>query len=348
MAIRVVQWATGSIGKTCLRQVIEHPDLELVGLYVHSDKKAGRDAGDIARRPPTGVIATQSVDEIVALDADVVLHMPLNGPGLLDEHDADIKRLLRSGKNVITLVAHTYPYAFGKDYAGEFEAAARAGKATLFGGGINPGFMTERIAVTLTGICTSVNSVTVTEVYDVSDVQSYGFLFDLMGIGRPPAAFQDMSGNRGVFEHMFQEVVAFAGHALKIDFDEIVPDHDFAVATSPVTLPAGTVKPGGVVNFRWRWHGMAHGRAVFTAEMLWISDRSLPGWDLDDGWDIEIRGAPNVKVRIDLSDPENMPDRSKAIQYGVAGPIIRAIPEVVKAPPGILLPPIFAAYSTSM
>ena len=348
MAIRVVQWATGSIGKTCLRQVIEHPDLDLVGLYVHSDQKAGLDAGDIARRPPTGVIATQSVDEIVALDADVVLHMPLNGPGLLDEHDADIKRLLRSGKNVITLVAHTYPYAFGQDYAGEFEAAAGAGKATLFGGGINPGFMTERVAMTLTGICTSVDSVTVTEVYDVSDVQSYGFLFDLMGIGRPPEAFQDMSGNRGVFEHMFQEVVAFAGHALKIDFDEIVPDHDFAVAENPVTLPAGTVKPGGVVNFRWRWHGMAHDRPVFTAEMLWISDRSLPGWDLDDGWDIEIRGAPNVKVRIDLSDPENMPDRSKAIQYGVAGPIIRAIPEVVKAPPGILLPPVFAAYSPSM
>jgi len=43
-----------------------------------------------------------------------------------------------------------------------------------------------------------------------------------------------------------------------------------------------------------------------------------------------------------------MPDRSKAIQYGVGGPIIRAIPEVMKAPPGILLPPVFAAYSPRM
>ena len=348
MGIRVIQWATGSIGKTCLRQVIAHPDLDLVGLLVHSDAKAGRDAGDIARRPPTGVIATQSVDEIMELDADVVLHMPINAPGMMAGHDADIKRLLRAGKNVITLVAHTYPYAFGKDYAGEFEAAAREGGATLFGGGINPGFMTERVAVTLTGICTAVDHVIVTEIYDVSDVQSHAFLFDLMGIGRPPEAFQDMSGNRGVFEHMFKEVVAFAGHALKIEFEQIVPDHDFAVAESPVTLPAGTVESGGVVNFRWRWHGMTNDRPAYTAEMLWISDRSLSGWDLKDGWDIEIRGAPNVKVRIDLSDPENMPDRSKAIQYGVAGPIIRAIPEVVKAPPGILLPPVFAAYSPRM
>jgi hypothetical protein len=46
MSYKVIQWATGYIGKTCLRQVIEHPDLELAGLLVYSDKKAGRVAGD--------------------------------------------------------------------------------------------------------------------------------------------------------------------------------------------------------------------------------------------------------------------------------------------------------------
>ena len=50
MGYRVIQWATGSMGKTCLRAVIDHPDLELVGLYVYSEKKAGVDAGDIAGR----------------------------------------------------------------------------------------------------------------------------------------------------------------------------------------------------------------------------------------------------------------------------------------------------------
>ena len=348
MTYRIVQWATGSIGKTCLRQVIEHPDLELVGLYVHSDKKAGRDAGEIARRGTTGVLATRDADEIVALNADVVLYTPLNAAGTLDQHGEIIKRLLRSGKSVITLVAHTYPYAFGDDYAREFEEAAREGNATLFGTGINPGFISERVAMSLTGICTKVDSILVSEIYDVSDVQSSGFLFDLMGIGRPPETFSDMSGVRQVFEHIFKEVVAFAGFALKIDFDEIVADHEFAVADKPVELPAGTVEPGGVVNFRWRWHGMVNEEPVYTSEMLWIADRTLPGWDLADGWNIRIRGAPGVRVRIDLEDPENMPDRSKAIQYAVAGPVVRAIPEVMKAPPGILLPPVFGAYSPRM
>src|SRR5690606_1168916 len=137
MAYRVIQWATGAIGKTCLRQVIDHPDLELVGLLVYSDRKAGKDAGEIARRDPTGIIATQSPEDILALDADVVLYLPLNPADSLGEHDEMIKRLLRSGKNVITTVAHTYPWAHGEEYARGFEEACREGNATLFGTGIN-------------------------------------------------------------------------------------------------------------------------------------------------------------------------------------------------------------------
>ncbi len=48
MGYRVIQWATGSMGKTCLRAVIDHPDLELAGLYVYSPSKQGKDAGQIA------------------------------------------------------------------------------------------------------------------------------------------------------------------------------------------------------------------------------------------------------------------------------------------------------------
>ena len=71
---KVVQWATGGMGKNCLRAVIDHPAMELVGVYVYGADKAGKDAGAIARRELTGVLATRNVDEILALDADVVIH----------------------------------------------------------------------------------------------------------------------------------------------------------------------------------------------------------------------------------------------------------------------------------
>ena len=74
--VRVVQWATGNIGTKSLRAVIEHPRLELVGLFVYSDDKVGRDAGELCGLPATGVAATRDIDDIVALEPDCVLYMP--------------------------------------------------------------------------------------------------------------------------------------------------------------------------------------------------------------------------------------------------------------------------------
>src|SRR5687768_12224258 len=58
MPLRVIEWSTGHVGIHALRGIIRHPDLELVGLWVHSPDKAGRDAGDLCDLPPTGVLAT--------------------------------------------------------------------------------------------------------------------------------------------------------------------------------------------------------------------------------------------------------------------------------------------------
>lgn len=345
MTIRVIQWATGAIGKTCLRQVIDHPDLELAGLFVYSERKVGLDSGDIARRGKTGIIATNSVEEIVATPADVVLHLPLNPAESYAEHDEIIKRLLRSGKSVITTIAHTYPLAEGGEYAQGFEDACREGGSVLFGTGVNPGFIGERLSILLTSICTKVDAVEVTEIYDCSEVLSEGFIFDLMGVGKPVDEILGGPRVKTVFKHIFGEVVGYAGHAMGIEFDEVRPDHEFGVAERDLTLPVGKVPAGGVVNFRWRFRGMKDGQPVFTIQMIWLLDRTMPGWDYEDGWEIEIKGAPGVKARIDLVEPEGLPDRSKAMQYCVAGPVIRAIPEVLKAPPGILIAPAFAPYT---
>lgn len=347
MTTRVIQWATGAIGKTCLRQIIDRPDLELAGLFVYSEGKVGRDAGSIARRGETGVIATNSIDEIVATPADVVLHLPLNPAESYAEHDEIIKRLLRSGKHVISTVAHTFPWAEGADYARGFEDACREGNSVLFGTGVNPGWVAERVSVLMTTICTKVDHILTTEIYDCTEVLSPGFVFDLMGAGKSVEEIMEGPRVRTVFRHIFGETVTFVGQAMGLVFDEIVPDHEFGVAEKDVDLPCGTVKAGGVVNFRWRFHGVKDGERRYTIQMLWLLDRSMPGWDHSDGWEIEVTGAPGVKARIDLIEPTGMPDRSKAMQYCVAGPVINAIPEVMRATPGILVAPSFAPYRFS-
>ena len=65
MATRVIQWATGEVGKLTLREIIRNPELELVGVYVYSEAKDGKDAGDIVGLEPVGVTATRDRDAIL-------------------------------------------------------------------------------------------------------------------------------------------------------------------------------------------------------------------------------------------------------------------------------------------
>ena len=54
---RVIQWATGVVGSAALRGILRHPKLELAGVKVYSDDKAGRDAGELVGLDKTGVLA---------------------------------------------------------------------------------------------------------------------------------------------------------------------------------------------------------------------------------------------------------------------------------------------------
>src|SRR3954467_9659218 len=90
--IRVIQWTTGNIGRRSLHAIIGRPDLELVGVYAHGADKVGRDAAELCgRTEPTGVLATNDIDALLALGADVCCYNPL-WPSI-----DDLCRLLESG-----------------------------------------------------------------------------------------------------------------------------------------------------------------------------------------------------------------------------------------------------------
>ena len=133
MALRVVQWATGSVGVAAINAVLDHPGLELVGCWVHSKAKVGMDVGEIIGGDPLGVIATDSVDQILAMDADAVIYAPLL------PNAEEVMALLRSGKNVISPLGWFYP---SESEAAPLEAAALDGNVTLHGAGIGPSVTT--------------------------------------------------------------------------------------------------------------------------------------------------------------------------------------------------------------
>jgi hypothetical protein len=341
---RVVQWATGAIGKTCLRAVLDHPHLALAGVYVYSPGKEGRDAGAIARYPDTGIIATRSLPEILALDADVVIHTArLQLP--YERHDADLCALLRSGKNVITTAGQHYPAAHGAARLAMFESAARDGGATLYGTGMNPGYVLERLVLGLTGVCTDVRRIEVTELLDASTMPDPDFVFTVMGMGSDPAALDLRDGPLAVlFGLLYREAIAFVCDRMGIGLDAVEPDHRVVPAERDLAVRAGTIAAGTVAATEWRWHATSGGRRFLTLSVIWTMDPSLPGYAGRHHWTVDVQGRPDLQLSLDMADPPGTGLRTKAGQYVTAGTVINAIPAVVAAPPGVFAPPVFAPF----
>jgi 2,4-diaminopentanoate dehydrogenase len=346
---RVVQWATGAVGKTTLRAVLDHPDLELVGLYVYSDRKVGRDAGDIARRPATGVFATCNLDEILALDADVVLHTPRVGIPY-EAGDSDILALLESGKNVVTTQGQHYPRAHGPAREQLFANAARRGGVTLFGTGVNPGFVVERLALTATGLCLEVESVAVHEVVDASGMPSPEFVFDVMGMGSDPAAPELLDGPLPtLYGALFAEAIRYTTDGMGVEVERIEPDHVAYPATRRLAVAAGVIEAGTLAGTCWRWHAIVGGHRFLTLSITWLMDREQPGFEDSHLWTVTVEGVPGVQMSIDLVDPPNPDGRlTRAEQYATAAPVIAAIPVVCQAKPGVFTLPAVLPWHPSL
>jgi len=334
MAYRVVQWATGAMGKAVLRTVIDHPGTELVGVYTYSDRKAGRDAGDLAGRPPTGVLATNDVAEILALDADVVVHAGRIGP--YGSHDDDFIRLLESGKNVITSNGYSHPAHWSGDSTKRLRAACDTGGTTLMAAGLNPGFIAEQIATVATGVCASAEHIEITEAADATEVRDPAYLFGALGFGADPGAFDPNDATQGpaVFLNgMYEETLAAVALRMGMDLERVETDHVVHPATADIELHAGIIRQGTVSHTNWRWHGIAGGKRRPTMSIHWYAETA----HLDDPhsplWSVKITGHPGIEIAVRVVKHPDDRSRMGAEQYAVAGQVINAIPYVVAAKP---------------
>ncbi len=306
-----------------------------------------------ARSPgakPTGVIATNDIDEILALDADVVLHTARVGIPY-ESQDADIIALLESGKNVITTLGHHYPKAHGPGREALFADAARRGGVTLFGAGINPGFVLERLALTATGMCLDVESITVREVVDISSMPDPAFVFDVLGMGSDPQSPAMLTGAFAtLYNTLFAEAIHYTIDRLGLTIDSIESDHELFPATRRLELKSGVIEVGRVAGTNWRWHTIVDGKRFLTLSINWIMDPELPGFADPHLWTVSITGVPGVEITIDIKDPPRNDDgrRTRAEQYATAGPVIAAIPLVCAAPPGIFELPTLMPWQPSL
>jgi hypothetical protein len=332
MTYRIVQWTTGNVGKQSVQAIVAHPDLELVGCFAWSPDKAGRDVGDLCGIAPTGVLATNDADALLALKPDCVVYNPM-WPNV-DE----IVRILEAGINIVTTAAFITGHSLGEGRRRIAEACER-GHASIFGTGINPGFA-DLVAIVSASGCDRVDKVVVTETADITGYDSPATELPV-GFGRPmddPELPSMTASGTAIFE----DAVRMIGDALGVEFDEIVCDAQYARTTEDLDLGSWRIDAGRVAGIAASWQGKVRGRTIVELRFRWRKGRSLdPDWKIDTGYLIEVHGRPTIRTKIDILPPADF-TASTFGEFMVLGmiltamPAINAIPAVVAAPPGIV------------
>lgn len=332
---RVIQWATGGVGKAAIQGVLRHPELELVGCWVHSADKNGRDVGELIGEGPVGVSANTDVDELLALDADCVMYSPL----LPD--DEVVIAILRSGKNLVTPVGWVYPDR-GNPAVRAIEDAALAGGVTLHGSGIHPGGITERFPLMVSSLSSAITHVRAEEFSDIRTYNAPLVVREVMGFGLTPE--QAMSGPiAALLEAGFKQSVRMVADQLGFRAEpRIRSTQEVAVAVTGTDELVVPMAAGTVAARRFRWQAIVDDEPVVTAAVNWLMcEVELdPPWTLGpDGerFEVEITGDPDVSLTFKGLQPESVAEGLKRNPgvVATANHCVSAIPYVCDAEPGI-------------
>ena len=300
---RVIQWATGTVGKAALKHFIENPIIELVGVYVTNPDKVGKDAGDLAGLPTkTGVLATSDIEKIIALKADAVHFSPI-------VTDVDmICRLLRSGKNVVSPAG---PFVPNKWFPAEFEkidAACREGQTSYHGCGVHPGFSGDILPITLLRLMNRVDCVHVTEFID-KDKNPMVYT-EMMGFGADPDELLAKPRRAPTTWRYFYQSMAMIADALGVEIEDVTSKLEVAKATQdiPYTLGegrtgGGVVRKGTVGGQHYEWTAWRKGKPLVVYHFYWSMGANIePKWDIDSRYQVTIDGDPPLEVRL-MSPP---------------------------------------------
>ncbi len=338
--LRIVVWSTGGVGSIAIDAIARRPDLDLVGVWVHSAAKVGQDAGVLAGREPLGVLATDDADALIALAPDCVVYAA-SGPDRDAGAVPDYVRLLDAGINVVstTSTGLVYPPAYySTEWRDQLEAAAKSGNCSFYVSGVFPGFGSDQLALMLATQSKTIDCLTVTEVslndhYPVADV-----MMDGMGFGRP-LDFEPMLKTPGFVEMAWKAPIHLMADALGAEVSEIRGSMDREITDRDIEVAFGTIVAGTVGAVRTRASGVVNGREAIVVEHIIRMARDVaPDWpasEFDANYRVDIKGDPDIHCAMNLGEAAGH-GAGKAAMAATAMRVVNAIPYVVDAPAGLL------------
>jgi len=337
---RVAHVGTGNVGRLALRHLLQDPRFELTGLCVSSEEKVGKDAGELAGLElVTGVVATSELDETLATRPDCVVYCAMGETRPREAMD-DVRRILEAGINVVGTSPGSlaYPWQVLPDkWIASIEDAARAGNASIFVNGVDPGFANDLLPFALAGTCRQIEQVRCYEIADYATYDGATVMFDVMGFGFPEDE-TPLLLLPGVLASAWGITIRQLAAGLGIEIDEITESYEREPAPEAFDVAAGHIPKGGTAALRFEIAGRSGGRPVIVVEHVTrLREELRPDWaqpaQPGGSYRVEIVGEPSYTLDICPTSSEG--DHNYAAILAGAGRVVNAIPAVVAAEPGI-------------
>lgn len=342
---RVAVWGTGNVGRPSVRAVVADPDLELAAVIVSDPAKDGRDAADLCGLDAaTGVLATRDPSVVLGGDEygriDAVVYAA-TGDTRPDAAVDDIVACLDAGADVVSTSVYPliHPGTTPDGLRDRVDTACRAGDASVWVSGIDPGFLADLLAPVLLATCVSARRVEIRETFNYATYHAPHAVKELVGFGMPMDSPPPMLWP-SVPTMVWGGVLRVLAEILGVELDDVDEHIERRPLERTIELPIGTFEAGTQGAFRLVVRGLVDGEPVIVIDHVTrIDDECAPDWPYAPErsmgcHQVIVTGDPDVTLTVEAGDADG--DRNVGGIALSAGRIVHAIPAVADAPAGII------------
>jgi len=316
--IRAVQYGVGPIGAAILRLMREKQAVEIIGAIDTDPAKAGRDLGELvgAADAPWGVAVSADAGKVLAESADVVIH---STSSYLPEVADQLMECLGAESCVISTCEElAYPFRKYPELAAKLDAEAKSWGVALVGTGVNPGFVMDKLVLTLAAVSHRVEAARAVRIVDASKRRLP--LQKKIGAGISVEEFKQKVAAGVLKHHGLPESVAMVSDGLGLDVEEITESIEPVVARERVQTEFIEVAPGQAAGVHQIARGLAGGEEKIYLELqMYVGAKESSDT-------IELIGEPNIRITVPGGTHGDI---------ATAAVVVNSIPAILDAPAGL-------------
>ena len=263
--IRAIQYGIGPIGASILKLMREKEAIEIIGAIDNDPAKIGKDLGEVvgASDAPWGVKVSGDAKGVLEQSADVVMHTTSSS---LTKVADQLLACMDVGSCVVSTCEElSYPFRTHPELATQLDKSAKENGVALVGTGVNPGFVMDKLVITLAAVSQRVEHAKALRIVDASKRRLP--LQKKIGAGLSVEEFRARV-KEGTIKHVgLPESVAMVADSLGLRVDQISETIEPKVATERVQTEFLTVELGQAAGVHQIARGLSDGKELIYMEL---------------------------------------------------------------------------------